>query len=179
MQSKPHSLALDIQTIHIAPPPSSPQAVSQKPQTSPTTIEPKVAPKPRTKPQRILQPRTTQTAPKPAQTDVSTQLLSTTPEALHVKAEKSTEVTLYTAIQAAIAHHKRYPKRAQREGMEGEIIVSFLWSPYGLSELKIIKPSKHSLLNEYIFELITTASKEFPPSNASVEIVLPVRFNLL
>ncbi|MBN1839949.1 MAG: TonB family protein [Campylobacterales bacterium] len=178
MQSKPHSLALDIQTIHIAPPPPTPQAVSQEPQTLPAPIEPKVAPKPRAKPQRILQPSTTQTAPKPAQTDVSTQLSSTPQETLHVKTEKNAEVTLYAAIQAAIAHHKRYPKRAQREGMEGEVMVNFTYAKEGITHLKIKTPSKHALLNAYCLELIIEASKEFPQVNDSFEIVIPIGFFL-
>lgn len=175
MQNKPHSLALDIQTIHIAPPPSPPQEVSQKPQTPPTTIKPKASPKPRTKPQPILQPSTTKTPIKLAQTEVPTKLPSTPQETLHVKNE---EVTLYAAIQAAIAQHKRYPKRAQREGMEGEVVVSFTCAKEGITHLKIKTPSKHALLNAYCLELIKEASKAFPQVNDSFEIVIPIEFFL-
>lgn len=178
MQNKPHSLALDIQTIHIAPPPPTPQAVSQKPQTPTTTIKPKVAPKPRTKPQRILQPSSTKTPTKLAQTEVPNQLPSTPQETLHVKNEKNEEVTLYAAIQAAIAQHKRYPKRAQREGMEGEVMVNFTYAKEGITHLKIKTPSKHALLNAYCLELIKEASKEFPQVNDSFEIVIPIGFFL-
>lgn len=100
-------------------------------------------------------------------------------EPLHVKTHVESHDVLFQKIQEAIAKYKVYPKRAQREGMEGEITVSFLWSQQGLTDLKIIKPSRYILLNEYVFKLIIIASKEFPKVNESIEIMLPVGFNLL
>ena len=181
-QSKPDSLTLDIQTIHIAPPPPPPHVVSQKSQPQPATIEPRVAPKPRTKPQPILQPKTT-TLPVPlTQTEAIApphEAPKETQETLHVTPQMPVETTtLYEAIHRAIMHHKHYPKRAQREGMEGEVVVSFTYAKEGITHLKIKTPSKHALLNAYCLELIKEASAEFPHIDDSCEIIIPIGFFL-
>lgn len=102
-----------------------------------------------------------------------------TEESLHVKIQTDFKDSILQQIQEVIAKHKQYPKRAQRGGMEGEIIISFTWSAKGVDALKIIKPSAHSVLNEYTLELIKTASKEFPEVSELIEITLPIGFNLL
>lgn len=100
-------------------------------------------------------------------------------EPLHVTKNNETMPTLLEQIEKIIAQKKTYPKRAQREGMQGDVLVAFTWTPNGLSDLKIIKPSAHSLLNHYALELIENASKEFPPVSESLDITLPIGFNLL
>ena len=100
-------------------------------------------------------------------------------ESLPVKAQRDSQEIIFQKIQEAIMRHKNYPKRAQREGLEGEVKVRFIWSKEGLRELKVFKPSAHLILNEYTLKLIQDASREFPIVVEPIEITLPVGFNLL
>ncbi|ACZ11751.1 TonB family protein [Sulfurospirillum deleyianum] len=181
VQNKASSLTLDIQTIHIAPPPPLPHEASPKPQPLRTPKEPKITPKLPTKPQKISKPMaTTLPAPitQPQEEAPQEALQNDTQETLHVTSHIEREMTLYHAIHLAIMQHKHYPKRAQREGMEGEVVVSFTYAKEGITHLKIKTPSKHALLNAYCLELIKEASAEFPQVNDSFEIVIPVGFFL-
>lgn len=100
-------------------------------------------------------------------------------EPLHVSQNTNTQEYITNAIQQAILRYKQYPKRAQREGMQGNVIVGFSWSPLGLANLKILKPSRYALLNEYCLELIERASSAFPKVESNVDITIPIGFELL
>ena len=180
-------LSIDIHTIHLLPElkKTEPMVDIKNSEIVPvkdvTQAEKKPLPKAKMRPKEATKP-----AKMPIKEEELTRetppVVETLPleeASLHVKTHDDSHDVLFQKIQEAIAKYKVYPKRAQREGMEGEITISFLWSQEGLSELKMIKPSRHLLLNEYVFELITIASKEFPNVSESIEIVLPVGFNLL
>lgn len=180
-------LSIDIHTIHLLPElkkaepmverknseivPIKDVTQAEKKPLSKTKIRPKEVTKPTKMP--ITEEELTQEPPP---------IIATLPleeGTLHVKMPVDSDDVLFQKIQEAIVKYKVYPKRAQRQGMEGEITVYFLWSQKGLSDLKMIKPSTHILLNEYAFELVNIASKEFPKVDKSIEIVIPIGFNLL
>lgn len=99
-------------------------------------------------------------------------------EPLTVGFSTQTHELLLSKIQAAIIAHKHYPKRAQREAIEGEVHVSFLWTKEGIKGLKIKTPSAHKLLNEYALELVRIASEDFPEVDEAMEIEVPIGFSL-
>jgi len=100
-------------------------------------------------------------------------------EPLHVSPNTNQQELITDAIQQAILRYKQYPKRAQRAGMQGTVIVGFSWSSLGLVNLKVLKPSQHTLLNAYCLELIQRASKDFPKVEQVVDITIPIGFELL
>jgi len=116
---------------------------------------------------------------KTLQPDAFEQPLVNTVEPLHVNAPSNQQEEITDAIQQAILRYKQYPKRAQRDGIQGDVIVHFSWSSLGLTHLKILKPSAYALLNEYCLELIEHASKDFPKVEQNVDITIPIGFKLL
>ena len=100
-------------------------------------------------------------------------------EPLHVSPDTNQQEDITDAIQQAILRYKKYPKRAQRAEMQGTVIVGFSWSSLGLANLKVLKPSQYALLNEYCLELIINASKDFPKVEQTVDITIPIGFELL
>lgn len=99
-------------------------------------------------------------------------------EPLNVASSVQTHELLLSKIEAAIIAHKHYPKRAQRESMEGEVSVHFVWSKEGIKDLKIMMPCAHKLLNEYALELVRIASSDFPEVHEAIEIEVPIGFSL-
>lgn len=99
-------------------------------------------------------------------------------EEVHVKASINSQEVIFEKIEEAILKHKQYPKRAQRESLEGEITVKFVWTKEGLQEVQIVKSSAHKILNEYTKELIKKASHAFPTVDAPIEITVPIGFTL-
>lgn len=169
-------LTLDIKTIQIIEPL---QEISSHDELQIIHVEPKI------KAKQLMKKNSEKEIKKPTLEHMIVQQPSSmvekkaTEESLHVKIQTDFKDSILQQIQEVIAKHKQYPKRAQRGGMEGEIIISFTWSAKGVDALKIIKPSAHSVLNEYTLELIKTASKEFPEVSELIEITLPIGFNLL
>ncbi len=169
-------LTLDIKTIQIIEPL---QEISSHDELQIIHVEPKI------KAKQLMKKNSEKEIKKPTLEHMIVQQPSSmvekkaTEESLHVKIQTDFKDSILQQIQEVIAKHKQYPKRAQRGGMEGEIIIFFTWSAKGIDALKIIKPSTHSVLNEYTLELIKTASTEFPEVNELIEITLPIGFNLL
>jgi len=66
-------------------------------------------------------------------------------------------------LQQLIATKKRYPKRARRRGYQGKVTVSFKVIHSGIiSEIKIVKASKHKDLNTATLNAIKQASGKLP-----------------
>ena len=98
---------------------------------------------------------------------------------LHVKMETVIKDNPLDVIYTAILEHKSYPKRAQRMGIEGEVVVYFLWSKRGVENMKIEKSSGHSLLDSHCFEIVTLASKDFPMVDEPLEVSVPIAFRFI
>lgn len=98
---------------------------------------------------------------------------------LHVRKETALKANPLDVIYTAILEHKSYPKRAQRMGIEGEVVVYFLWSKRGVENMKIEKSSGHSLLDSHCFEIVTLASKEFPMVDEPLEVSVPISFRFI
>ena len=66
-------------------------------------------------------------------------------------------------LQQLIATKKRYPKRAKRRGHQGKVTVSFRVIHSGIiSEIKIVKASKHKDLNTATLNAIKQVSGKLP-----------------
>lgn len=176
-------LALEIRTftIHESYPTKSEEVLGKKVEQTP---KPLPRPKPKAIQKQVVAPikesvKKTEVLVKDEaktfQPDVFEQIPINAVEPLHVNQQE--EIT--DAIQQAILRYKQYPKRAQRAGMQGDVIVHFSWSSLGLAHLKILKPSAYALLNEYCLELIAHASKDFPKVEQNVDITIPIDFKLL
>ncbi len=107
------------------------------------------------------------------------QVETTEEKPLHVKMETTPKVNPLDVIYTVILAHKSYPKRAQRMGIEGEVVVYFLWSKRGVENMKIEKSSGHSLLDSHCFEIVTLASKDFPMVDEPLEVSVPIAFRFI
>lgn len=107
------------------------------------------------------------------------QVETTEEKPLHVKVETVPQANPLDVIYTAILEHKSYPKRAQRMGIEGEVVVYFLWSKRGVENMKIEKSSGHSLLDSHCFEIVTLASRDFPMVDEPLEVSVPISFKLI
>lgn len=177
-------LALDIRTFTIAP-------QSAPPQEPITKVEPLLShaiPKPVKMVQKKVISSVPENIKKPdiVPTSVVTPLSKPLPEAVIKTQSEAIEVSkdaqkasVSDVIRLAIAHYKQYPKRAQREGLSGEVVIGFTWASLGISHLRIVKPSPHTLLNEYCLGLVQQASKDFPKVEEPIDIIIPIGFSLL
>lgn len=97
---------------------------------------------------------------------------------LQVNESHEATVSIIEAITQAILHVKSYPKRAQRMGIEGEVILCFRWTPSGIENLHIQKSSGQKLLDEHSLEMIQQAQHAFPPTKEPIDITIPIGFKL-
>lgn len=82
------------------------------------------------------------------------------------------------AIQATIRKTIKYPQIARRMSMQGEVWVEFIWDKNILKSVKIIKESKHKILNEDAIKTIEKAAKKFPTYSKNVKIQIPITYIL-
>ena len=165
-------MVLSIQTFKIEP------ILHQQEEVAPLPLEkPIFKPiKQAKKKEQTLEPiKSVETLPKEPFLEVET----TQEKPLHVKAASVPKVSPLDVIYAAILAHKSYPKRAQRMGIEGEVVVYFLWSKRGVENIKIEKSSGHSLLDNHSFEIIAGASKDFPVVDEPLEVSVPIAFKFI
>lgn len=132
-----------------------------------------------TSPQKNVMPSKLSTNQEISQQEISTQtpsslMPSLTPSAIGLP--NKTNIT--DAISSAIMQHKSYPKRAQRLGIEGEIVISFTWKDQTLSNLHIVKSSGHPILDEHALKILKEAQKIFPASTELLELNIPIVFVL-
>lgn len=183
LEKEPSYVKLDIQTFHVEP--SKPVAPSPPLQEPPVEKAPVTEPKPqKQRPIKTIPKEPSHTSsplvhePTPPPEPQEQPVVAPTQTPLHVTPKPDTVVDVFSVIQHAVAKHKRYPKRAQREGLEGEVVVHFSYSPQGVTHLKIQTPSGHALLDAYCLELIQNASPDFPQVSDVLDIVLPIGFYL-
>lgn len=82
-------------------------------------------------------------------------------------------------IRSIILAHKTYPKRAQRLGLEGEVIISFHLDGNRVLDVSIKNSSGHTILDAHALEIIQNASKEFPTLEDKIYVEVPIRFFLI
>ncbi len=81
-------------------------------------------------------------------------------------------------IRRIIQEHVSYPPRAQRNGWQGRVVVLFSVLENGrVRDIRIRKSSGYEILDENVIETIRKV-EPFPRPPISVELVIPVAYNL-
>ena len=168
VEDKP--MVLSIQIFQVEPIISQDEAIVPLPLEKPKPMKPVKKIEPSIKPIKSvdIQPK-----------EPLLQVETTEEKPLHVKVETVPQANPLDVIYTAILEHKSYPKRAQRMGIEGEVVVYFLWSKRGIENMKIEKSSGHSLLDSHCFEIVTLASRDFPMVDEPLEVSVPISFKLI
>lgn len=168
VEEKP--MVLSIQMFKVEPIVSQDEAIAPRPLKKPKPMKPVKKIEPSINPIKSvdIQPK-----------EPLVQVEITEEKPLHVKMETVIKDNPLDVIYTAILEHKSYPKRAQRMGIEGEVVVYFLWSKRGVENMKIEKSSGHSLLDSHCFEIVTLASKDFPMVDEPLEVSVPIAFRFI
>ena len=81
-------------------------------------------------------------------------------------------------IRNHILKNVKYPRRARKLSIEGVVKVKFKISKSGdVYDIKII--SGHKLLQKATIKAITKAADDFPKTNKSIEIIIPIEYKLV
>jgi protein TonB len=81
-------------------------------------------------------------------------------------------------IRKLINENVKYPKRARKLSIEGTVIARFKISENGIVDnIEIIEG--HRFLQNATIEAIQEASKNFPKTNKSIEIQIPIEYKLI
>jgi protein TonB len=84
----------------------------------------------------------------------------------------------FAAIRNAITSKLSYPPAARRMGWTGTVKVSFVVNEDGgVSNVRVIEPSGHELLDSSAVDTIRRGSP-YPKPPCMAEIVMPVKFRL-
>lgn len=84
-----------------------------------------------------------------------------------------------SSVKEAIKLHIYYPPAAKRSGINGRVVVSFIIRTDGtVSDVKVIKTSGHSVLDEASKRIIGKVSPLPPPPSGDIRIEVPVVFSL-
>ena len=152
-------------------------------------IEPIKTPKPApVKPKPTPTPKPMPIESKPAKKiEQTTQTTQTTPvaQAQPVEQIQTYNITSATpdpflaAIKSAINDNHIYPRTAKRLRQQGNVLVEFIWTKdMELKGLKILKSSQHKALNEAALATITAAAKSFPKHDKTVQIQIPLVYQI-
>ncbi|MCL9820120.1 energy transducer TonB [Helicobacter colisuis] len=83
------------------------------------------------------------------------------------------------SIKQAIDKNLQYPRKARMLRMAGIVMVEFkLFKNGELGNVKVIQPSKHSLLDRSAIKTILSAGRDFPTPKNDVIIQIPIQYVL-
>jgi protein TonB len=83
-------------------------------------------------------------------------------------------------IIAAIKRHKNYPHLAKKKEIEGKVILKCIITPKGgVKDIKFVKKSSSSILNQNSIDILKKASKEFITPLKEIEIIIPFNYELI
>ena len=86
----------------------------------------------------------------------------------------------FAKIVAAIKKHQKYPKNAAKMRHQGVVEVRFLLKQDGsVSDVKVLKSSGYSSLDEGALQNVERASKDFPTLQKDYYISIPISFKLI
>lgn len=86
--------------------------------------------------------------------------------------------TNFSIIRNAILANLHYPITARRQGLRGKVEIAFLVTPEGgVGELRVIRSSGHTVLDEEALAAIRR-SAPFTPPHIATPLVMPVSFEL-
>lgn len=84
-----------------------------------------------------------------------------------------------SVISELMRKNLTYPYLARRMGWQGELILSFIFTPSGeIRDLKIIKSTGHQILDHKAEETLLKVARYFPRPEVEVRIKLPISFKL-
>ncbi|MCR5219968.1 MAG: energy transducer TonB [bacterium] len=84
----------------------------------------------------------------------------------------------FAAIRGAIERKLRYPALARRQGLSGQVLVSFVVERNGgIRDLRVLRGSGFGLLDDSALSAVRRAAP-FPPASSPVRVSLPVRYHL-
>lgn len=101
--------------------------------------------------------------------------------AFSAAAVASAEQTYISAVRAAVARNKKYPRRAKRRGVQGTVRIQLTLDASGrLVNVRLVSPSGASMLDEAAMDAVRAVG-EYPRipaemERASVRITVPIRF---
>ena len=81
-------------------------------------------------------------------------------------------------IRTLINENINYPAKAKKLSIEGIVVVKFKIRENGSVE-DIVVLEGHRFLQNATIEAIEEASKEFPKTNKSIEIQIPIEYKLI
>ncbi len=82
-------------------------------------------------------------------------------------------------ISNIMRSHLTYPYLARRMGWQGDLILSFVLTPFGeLKDIKIEKSTGYEILDRQAKETLLKVAKYFPKPEVEVRVKLPVSFRL-
>ena len=168
-----------------APEPAAPRAPVPPPETPASPQTPQVAAAPAAPAARPAEhPAEPTAAPQSDGGDTESHgPPATAGSGLPSAAEHAAREDYAAALQAWLARHKRYPRRARLRGIEGTVLVAFAVDREGrLVHHEIRRGSGHSLLDREVQGMVQRANP-FPEMPAHLEtgefqLVVPVRFAL-
>ena len=174
------------------PPPAKPQPPKPQPPKPPANAPAPAPVAPMAAHQSTVSepsaPATAQASPPSAVESPSSSPAAATdgaPLALSVPSSEALEIraTYESQLLAWIVEHKRYPRRARRQGLEGVVEVTFSLDPRGrVVRTRVDRSSGHPILDEAVIETLARASPmPAPPPGyaaASLDFRLPVSFKL-
>lgn len=83
------------------------------------------------------------------------------------------------SVKQAIDKNLQYPRKARMLRMTGIVMVEFkLFKNGELGNVKVIQPSKHTLLDESAIKTILSAGRDFPTPKNDVIIQIPIQYVL-
>lgn len=84
-----------------------------------------------------------------------------------------------SVISELMRSHLTYPYLARRMGWQGDLILSFVLTPFGeLKDIKIEKSTGYEILDRQAKETLLKVAKYFPKPEVEVRVKLPVSFRL-
>lgn len=88
--------------------------------------------------------------------------------------------TNLSKIIAAIKKYKKYPYMAKKDRIEGEVIIKCVITPQGgVKNIRFVKKSSSSILNENSIDILKKASKEFEAPMKEMELIIPFNYDLV
>jgi protein TonB len=144
-----------------------------------TTITKKIETKEIAKEELTQKSETNESTQKQTQNQSSSTEIQTTTSTKPVIDEKKEYLDKYLSqIRDSINKNVTYPSKAKKLLIEGTVIVKFKITENGsVEDITII--DGHKFLQSSTIEAIEEASKEFPKTNKSIEIQIPIEYKLI
>lgn len=86
---------------------------------------------------------------------------------------------LYSQIHRAISKKQKYPPMMSKRRIEDEVLVEFvIYTDGRVTNIRVVRPSRHDDFNRYSIKAIKDASKHFPRVTKNIRVEIPLEYNL-